>query len=96
MTEKSKSNTRVIRANFHHALGNGQQFHTHFLIASRETRESLPESESPLWQALTHEGGVFAVAVARLFQEHGRDDRYRAGHGSFRLPSPPEVPFPLV
>ena len=63
MTDKSKSNRRVMKLNFHHGLSDGLQFHTHLLITSREAWESLPESKSPLWQVLTHEGEVFAVAV---------------------------------
>jgi hypothetical protein len=52
-----------MKLNFHHGLKNGQQFHTHFLITSREAWELLPESKNPFWQMLTHEDEVFAVSV---------------------------------
>ena len=63
MAENSKSGTRVMRANFHHAAVTGEQIHTHFVMTTLDAWKSMPESKSPLWQIVTHDGEILAVAV---------------------------------
>ena len=63
MAENSKSGTHVMRANFHHAVVTGEQIHTHFIMTTLDAWNSMPESRSPLWQTVTYNDEVIAVAI---------------------------------
>ena len=63
MAKHNSGNTRVMRASFRHASVTGEQIHTHFVMTTFDAWKSMPESRSPLWQTVTYNDEIIAVAI---------------------------------
>jgi hypothetical protein len=52
-----------MRANFHHTVVTGDQIHTHLIMTTFDAWKLMPESRSPLWQAVRYNDEIVAVAI---------------------------------
>jgi hypothetical protein len=63
VAENSNSGPRVMRANFYHGVVSGEQIHAHLIMTTVDAWKSMPESRSPLWQAVTYNNEIVALAI---------------------------------